>query len=64
MAWLNGHQDHFVMVGGQQSSRNILHLSELFRLADAAGLLEDPELACARMTQLLATHGIDARGPR
>ena len=64
MAWLNGHQDHFVMVGGQQSSRNILHLSELFRLADAAGLLEDPELACARMTQLLATHGIDARGAR
>ena len=57
MAWLNGHQDHFVMVGGQQSSRNILHLSELFRLADAAGLLEDPELASARMTQLLAVHG-------
>ena len=64
MAWLNGHQDHFVMVGGQQSSRNILHLSELFRLADAAGLLEDPEMACARMTSLLATHGIDARSAR
>ena len=26
----------------------ILHLAELFRLADAAGLLRDPELACAR----------------
>ena len=61
MAWLNGHQDHFVMVGGQQSARHIVHLSELFRLADAAGLLQDPERACARMTQLLATHGIDAR---
>ena len=58
MAWLNGYQDHFVMVGGQQSTRNIVHLAELFRLADAAGLLEDPELACSRMTQLLATHGI------
>jgi hypothetical protein len=57
MAWLNGHQDHFVMVGGQQSARNILHLSELFRLADAAGLLADPPLACARMKQLLAVHG-------
>jgi hypothetical protein len=57
MAWLNGHQDHFVMVGGQQSARNILHLSELFRLADAAGLLADPQLACARMKQLLAVHG-------
>ena len=57
MAWLNGHQDHFVMVGGQQSARHILHLSELFRLADAAGLLADPPLACARMKQLLALHG-------
>ncbi len=57
MAWLNGHQDHFVMVGGQQSARNLLHLSELFRLADAAGLLSDPPLACARMKQLLALHG-------
>ncbi|MGH8669540.1 MAG: dihydrodipicolinate synthase family protein [Burkholderiales bacterium] len=57
MAWLNGHQDHFVMVGGQQSARNIAHLSELFRLADAAGLLADPLLACARMKQLLAVHG-------
>jgi hypothetical protein len=57
MAWLNGHQDHFVMVGGQQSARSIAHLSELFRLADAAGLLADPALACARMKQLLAVHG-------
>ena len=57
MAWLNGHQDHFVMVGGQQSARNVLHFAELFRLADAAGLLTDPALACARMKQLLATHG-------
>lgn len=58
MAWLNGHQDHFVMAGGQQSARSILHFSELFRLADAAGLLADPPLACARMKQLLALHGI------
>jgi hypothetical protein len=26
MAYLNGLQDHFVMVGGQQSARSILHL--------------------------------------
>ncbi len=58
MSWLNGHQDHFIMVGGQQSARSILHLAELFRLADAAGVLRDPELACARMRQLLALHGI------
>jgi hypothetical protein len=58
MAWLNGHQDHFVMVGGQQSARHVLHFAELFRLADAAGLLQDPPLACARMKQLLAMHGL------
>jgi hypothetical protein len=57
MAWLNGHQEHFVMVGGQQSARHILHLAQLFRLADAAGLLADPPRACARMKQLLAVHG-------
>jgi len=60
MAWLNGHQDHFVMVGGQHSARHILHLSELFRLADRAELLRDPDLATRRMRTLLATNGIEA----
>ena len=59
MAYLNGHQDHFVMVGGQESARSLLHLAELFRLADAAGLLRDPELAIARMRRVLAVHGVD-----
>jgi hypothetical protein len=59
MAWLNGHQSHFTMVGGQQSTRSLPHLAELFRLADAAGLLEQPELAVHRMTSLLALHGIE-----
>jgi hypothetical protein len=59
MAWLNGHQSHFSMVGGQQSTRSLQHLAELFRLADAANLLEQPELATQRMKTLLALHGID-----
>jgi hypothetical protein len=58
LAWLNGHQNHFTLIGGQQSARSILHLAEAFRLADAAGLLCDPELACTRMRALLAVHGI------
>ena len=58
MAYLNGQQNHFTMVGGQQSTRSILHLAELFRLADRAGLLRDPDLACARMRATLAVHGI------
>jgi hypothetical protein len=57
MAWLNGHQDHFIMVGGQQSARSLPHFAELFRLADAAGLIEQPDLAVARMNALLALHG-------
>jgi hypothetical protein len=60
MAWLNGYQDHFVMVGGQQSSRSLPHFAELLRLADAAGLIEQPEVAARRMRQLLALHGVDA----
>ena len=45
MAYLNGLQDHFTLVGGQESARSTLHLAELFRLADAAGLLSDPDKA-------------------
>jgi hypothetical protein len=58
MAWLNGHQSHFTLVGGQHSARSLLHLCELFRLADAAGLIEDPQRAASRMTHLLALHGV------
>jgi len=60
MAYLNGHQDHFTMVGGQESARSTLHLTEIFRLADAAGLLGDPALAVARMRSVLAARGIEA----
>ena len=58
LAWLNGHQDHFAMVGGMQSARSALHYADVFRLADRAALLRDPELAAARMAQLMALHGI------
>lgn len=60
MAWLNDHQSHFTMVGGQQSTRSLQHFAELFRLADAANLLEHPELAMQRMKALLAMHGVQA----
>jgi hypothetical protein len=60
MAYLNGHQDHFTMIGGQESARSTVHLAELFRLADRAGLLADPELAIRRMKAVLATRGVEA----
>jgi hypothetical protein len=59
MAYLNGHQDHFTMVGGHESTRSTLHLAELFRLADQAGLLADPETATRRMKAVLALRGIE-----
>jgi len=58
MAWLNGHQDHFAMVGGMQSARGIPHYADVFRLADQAGLLADPDLAVARMKNLCAVAGV------
>ena len=60
MAYLNGHQDHFTMIGGQESARSTLHLAELFRLADAASLFRNPEQAVSRMRAVLAVRGIDA----
>ncbi len=59
MAWLNGHQSHFTMVGGEQASRSLPHLARIFRLADACGCLAHPERAVHRMRQWLAVHGID-----
>ncbi len=58
LAYLNGHQSHFFMAGGQQSSRSIVHLAEVFRLADRAGLLRDPELATTRLKLVLALAGL------
>ena len=58
LAYLNAHQNHFTMVGGQESARSTLHLAELFRLADQAGLLTDPEDAVRRMQAVLTVHGV------
>ena len=54
LAFLNGYQNHFVMLGGAQSMRPLPYFTELFRLADEAGLLGDPDLAAARMRRFLA----------
>jgi hypothetical protein len=58
MAYLNGHQDHFTMLGGQQSTRSALHLAELVRLASSAGLFDDPERSAQRAARVFATYGI------
>ncbi len=58
LAYLNGHQDHFKLVDGLESARSIVHLAELFALADEAGLLSDAERASSRMREALAVAGI------
>ncbi len=58
-AYLNGHQRHFRMVGGLESARSVVHLSELFVLADRAGILRDPDLAADRMRRVLAVAGVE-----
>ncbi len=58
LSWLNGWQSHFIMPGGFQSSREITHYAEVFRLADQARLLSKPELAEQRMRTLLSLHGV------
>ncbi|KAB0679310.1 dihydrodipicolinate synthase family protein [Aureimonas leprariae] len=60
LAWLNGLQDHFTMVGGQESARSTLHFAELFRLADKAHVLGEPDLAARRMRSFLELRGVAA----
>ncbi len=58
LAWLNGHQDHFTMPDGMQSARGLLHYAEVFRLADRANVLDRPDLAAARMKNLMSVLGV------
>jgi hypothetical protein len=58
LAWLNGFQPHFRMIGGMESARSIVHYADVFRLAAGAGLLQDTELAARRMKALCETAGI------
>jgi len=57
LAWLNGFQDHFIMLNGAQAMRPLPYFTEVFRLADGCGLLRDPDLAVARMKRMLAMYG-------
>jgi hypothetical protein len=59
LAWLNGHQPGFVMVGGLVSGRSVEHLVDVFVLADRAGLLADPDLAVHRMRTFLHLNGVN-----
>ena len=55
LAWLNGLQPYFAMLGGLQRRRPARHLIRVFELAAAARTLTDPDLAVGRMNSLLVT---------
>ena len=58
LAWLNGHQPAFQMVGGLHSARSLPHLSRIVELANASLALEDPELARERWHGMLRLNGV------
>jgi hypothetical protein len=57
LAWLNGFQDHFIMLNGAQAMRPLPYFTEVFKLADECGLLRDSDLAIGRMKKMLAFYG-------
>ncbi|MFN3169369.1 MAG: dihydrodipicolinate synthase family protein [Hyphomicrobiales bacterium] len=59
MAYLNGHQDHFTMIGGQESTRSTIHLADIMRLANDAKLFTDPERTAARARPVFAARGVE-----
>ncbi|MHA3976881.1 dihydrodipicolinate synthase family protein [Halovulum sp. GXIMD14794] len=59
MAYLTGHQDHFTMIGGQESTRSTLHLADIIRMANDAGLFADPDMAAARARPVFAARGVE-----
>ncbi|MCV6824803.1 MULTISPECIES: dihydrodipicolinate synthase family protein [Halocynthiibacter] len=59
LAYLNGHQDHFTMLGGQQSGRSALHFADIIRLGNVAGMFPDPEMSATRAARVFATMGIE-----
>ncbi|MGC1920888.1 MAG: dihydrodipicolinate synthase family protein [Acidobacteriaceae bacterium] len=58
LAFLNGFQSHFRMIGGLESARSTAHSCDLFVLADQAGVLRDPDLATVRMRDYLLLSGV------
>lgn len=64
LAFLNGFQDHFRLLGGLESARSTIHLARVFVLAGEAGLLYDVERAAKRAREVLSVYGVDQAGIR
>lgn len=58
LAYLNGAQPHFRMLGGFETGRTLVHLADLVRAADAIGFFGDPEFTADRAARYFAASGI------
>ncbi|MFJ5297129.1 dihydrodipicolinate synthase family protein [Pseudomonas sp. NPDC088368] len=63
LAYLNGFQDHFFMLGGHHGLRPPAYLADVLRLADQSGLLRDPDDAVRRAQRVMAGYGIGESRP-
>lgn len=54
LAYLNGHQDHFTLLGGLERRRSPEHYREVLRLAEDCGVLHDPKEAHRRAAAVLS----------
>lgn len=54
LSWLNGWQPVFVMPNGAERARDLDHIRRVVEAASDAGVLEDPDLAAARLGELFA----------
>lgn len=57
LAYLNGHQPHAHLLDDLERQRTITHYAMLFKLANAAGVLDDPEAAYQRFVPILRSAG-------
>ncbi|QUH04191.1 DUF993 family protein [Saccharopolyspora erythraea] len=58
LAYLDGAQDHFRMIGGFETGRSLGHLGDLVRAADSIGLFADPDFTAHRVAGYFTAHGI------
>ncbi|MFK7854907.1 MAG: dihydrodipicolinate synthase family protein [Granulosicoccus sp.] len=59
MAYLNGHQDHFTLIGGQECCRSTVHLAEIIRLASDANLFQNADDVVMRARPVFEARGVE-----
>lgn len=58
LAYLNGQQDHFRMIGGLETGRSLEHLGRIYEEANSIGLFANPELTAERAAAYFKMQGL------